>query len=277
MQSKNLIADLHFIKPDTTFQPEVIYTGGETSQIYNEAYQFISTSIIDARAYIKNTSESFSIDKRGFELIEFEPKHKYFDNTEAVSEFYYKEIEQLIKDKTGANHAFVFDHTLRKAIPGSNRQPAHHIHNDYTNESGLSVAEESIDPDTFKIMKGKRMIQINVWKSLNGIVRRSPLALCDASSVEYDDLVKTQIHFQDSDNIYPEKMGEIFALRQNPKQRWMYFPEITEKEAILIKGYDTDLSGVARFTPHTAFEYPNQDEKAKPRHSIEARAFAFFD
>ena len=273
MKSKNIIADLHFIKPDTTLQPEVIYTGGENAQIYNDAYQFMPAEILDART----SSETPNIHKQGFELTTFYPKHTDFDNADAVSEFYYKEVEQLIKEKTVANHVFVFDHTVRKAIPGSTRRPAHHIHNDYTHESGVRVAEESIGVDSFAAMTGKRMIQINVWKSLNGTVLRSPLALCDASSIDEADLVKTQIHFQDSNGIYPETTGEIFALRQNPKQRWMYFPEITASEAILIKGYDTDLSGVARFTPHTAFEYPNQDESAKPRHSIEARAFAFFD
>ena len=277
MQPKNITADLHFIKPDTTLQPEVIYTGGETAQIYNDAYQFMPAEIMDARALSNNSDETLSIHKQGFELVTFTPKHKEFDDQDATSDFYYKEVEQLIKEKTGANHVFVFDHTVRKAIPGSTRRPAHHIHNDYTHESGVRVAEESIDADSFTAMAGKRMIQINVWKSLNGTVRRSPLALCDASSIDEADLVKTQIHFQDSDGIYPETTGEIFALRQNPFQRWMYFPEITANEAILIKGYDTDLSGVARFTPHTAFEYPHQDESSKPRHSIEARAFAFFD
>ena len=272
MTSKNIIANLHFIKPDTTVQSEVIYTGGEMPQIYNEAYQFMPASITDARTLSNNANETFSIHKQGFELRTFKPHHTDFDNQESTSDFYYKEVEQLIKEKTGANHVFVFDHTVRKAIPGSTRRPAHHIHNDYTNESGLSVAEESIGPDTFAAMAGKRMIQINVWKSLNGTVRRSPLTFCDASSIDYADLVKTQIVFKN-----PDKIGEIFALRQNPKQRWMYFSEITENEAILIKGYDTDLSGVARFTPHTAFEFPNQDESAKPRHSIEARAFVFYD
>jgi len=272
MQAKNITADLHFIKPETTLQPEVIYTGGETPQIYNDAYQFMSTEIIDAR----ESKEQFSIHKQGFKLTNFTPKHTdfaYLDNCQvASSELYYKEVEQLIKAQTGANHVFVFDHTIRQAIPGSTRRPAHHIHNDYTNESGLRVAEESIDANNFAAMAGKRMIQINVWKSLNGTVKRSPLALCDASSIDENDFVKTQIIFQN-----PDGLGEIFALRQNPKQRWMYFPEITANEAILIKGYDTDLSGVARFTPHTAFESPNQDESAKPRHSIEARAFAFYD
>ena len=134
------------------------------------------------------------------------------------------------------------------------------------------MAEDSIDPEILASMAGKRMIQINVLKSINGTVKRSPLAFLDATTVEYDDLVKTQIHFKN-----PDKVGEIFAVRQNPTQRWMYFPEITESEVVLIKGYDTDLSGVARFTPHTAFEYTDQDENAPARHSIEARTFAFYD
>ena len=267
-KNKNVTAELNFIKPGSNIAPVVIYSGGDAPQSYNEAYQFMAVPITDMR----DSSEEFSVDKQGFEVTHLDSKHTDFDDIDATSEVYYKEVEQLIKETTGAQHAFVFDHTVRKGIPGSNRRPAHHVHNDYTHETGLSVAEESLDPDIFASMKGKRMIQINVWKSINGTVKRSPLAFLDAESVKYDDLIKTEIHFKN-----PDMVGEIFAVRQNPEQRWMYFSEITDKEAILIKGYDTDLSGVARFTPHTAFEYPEQDESAAARHSIEARAFAFYD
>jgi len=267
-QTNTVTAELNFIKPDSSIDPVVIYSGDDAPQHYNEAYKFMPVAITDMR----ESSEKFSVDKQGFEVAQLNSKHKDFDDPDATSEVYYKEVEQLIREKTGAQHAIVFDHTVRKGIPGSNRRPAHHVHNDYTNETGLSVAEESIDPEIFAAMKGKRMIQINVWKSINGTVKRSPLAFLDAESVKYDDLVKTEIQFKN-----PDMIGEIFAVRQNPKQRWMYFSEITDDEAILIKGYDTDLSGVARFTPHTAFEYPNQDENAAARHSIEARAFAFYD
>jgi len=268
----DVIAELNFIKPDTTIEPVVIYSGGSTPQIYNEAYKLIPVPIIDVRNYMENSAEKFSVDKQGFEITKLDSQHQDFDNPDTTSDVYYKEVEQLIKETTVAAHVFVFDHTVRKGIPGSSRRPAHHVHNDYTNETGVSVAEESINPEIFASMAGKRMIQINVWKSINGTVHRSPLAFLDASSVEYNDLVKTQIHFKDTDMV-----GEIFAVRHKPEQRWMFFSEITENEALLIKGYDTDLSGVARFTPHTAFEYPNQDETAPARHSIEARAFAFYD
>lgn len=266
--SNNVIAELNFIKPDSTVDPVIVYSGNSAPQNYNEAYKFISVPILDARDF----NEKISIDKQGFEVARLDSQHKDFDDMDATSDFYYKEVEQLIKETTGATHAYVFDHTVRKGIPGSIRRPAHHVHNDYTNETGLSVAEENIDPEFFLSMAGKRMIQINVWKSINGTVYRSPLALLDATSVEYHDLVKAEIHFKN-----PDMVGEIFAVRHNPEQRWMFFPDITESEAVLIKGYDTDLSGVARFTPHSAFEYTDQDERAAARHSIEVRAYAFYE
>ena len=48
-------------------------------------------------------------------------------------------------------------------------------------------------------------------------------------------------------------------------------------EVILIKGWDTLESGVARYTPHGAFQLPNQDPSAPPRESIETRAFLVID
>ena len=268
IKTKNVTSELNFIRPDTTLEPVVVYSGGAAPQSYNDAYKFIPVSIADARA----TGENYHVDKHGFQKEQLVTKHVDFDDVDATSDVYYKEVEQLVKDATGAAHVFVFDHTVRKGIPGSNRRPAHHVHNDYTNETGVSVAEDSIPPEVMAKMAGKRMIQINVWKSINGTVYRSPLAFLDASSVAYDDLVKTTIEFKN-----PDKIGEIFAVRHKSEQRWLYFPEITDSEAILIKGYDTDLSGVARFTPHTAFEYPDQDESAPARHSIEARTYAFYD
>ena len=44
-------------------------------------------------------------------------------------------------------------------------------------------------------------------------------------------------------------------------------------EIILIKGWDTLEDGRARYTPHGAFQLPNQDQSAPPRESIETRTF----
>jgi len=268
VNSTKVVSELNFIRPDTTIEPSVVYSGGSIPQKYNAAYKFLPVTILDAR----DSLEDFSVDKQGFEKASLYSEHKDFDDIEATSDVYYKEVAQLIKDKTGATYVFVFDHTVRKGDADSNRRPAHHVHNDYTEKTGVSVAQENIEPESLATMAGKRMIQINVWKSINGTVKRSPLAFMDASTIQYQDLVTTKIHFKN-----PDRVGEIFAVRKQSEHRWMYFSELTENEAILIKGYDTDLSGVARFTPHSAFEYPDQDESAPARHSIEVRTYAFYD
>jgi hypothetical protein len=48
-------------------------------------------------------------------------------------------------------------------------------------------------------------------------------------------------------------------------------------EAVLIKGYDSEEDGRARFTLHTAFDDPTTTADAEPRESIEVRVLAFFD
>ena len=64
---------------------------------------------------------------------------------------------------------------------------------------------------------GARIIQINVWRPIRGPVERSPLALADASSVRPEDLIAT-------DQVFPDRVGEIYHLAYHPAQRWYYAP-----------------------------------------------------
>ena len=73
-------------------------------------------------------------------------------------------------------------------------------------------------------------------------MRRSPLAVADASSVAAEQLLAT-------DQIFPDRIGEIYQLAHAPTQRWYYAPEITPDEVLLIKGWDSIDDGRARFTP----------------------------
>lgn len=58
--------------------------------------------------------------------------------------------------------------------------------------------------------------------------------------------------------------------------RLFYAPGMTTDEALIFKCYDL-RKGVARFTPHTAFQDPTTSQDAPPRQSIELRAYAFFE
>lgn len=107
---------------------------------------------------------------------------------------------------------------------------------------------------------------MNVWRSIAGVVRRSPLALADASSIAERDLHAT-------DQIFPGRVGEIYHVSHNPAQHWYYAPAMTQDEVLLIKGWDSDANR-ARFTPHAAFNLPNVAPDAPARESLEVRTYA---
>lgn len=260
-------SELNYIKPDTALVPEVFYSGGPAPQRYSEAYEFMPATINDAR----ESGGVFSIHKQGIELVTARTANKVFDDDQVIKDVYYDEVVSIVKDQTGAEDVFVFDHTVRLGKRGSLRKPAHHVHNDYTEKTAHTRAEECVGELLFSRMTGRRMIQINVWRPLVDVVKRSPLAFCAADSIDQNDLIPTKIHFPDTDHV-----GEIYALRKASAQRWFYFSEMTGDEVVLIKGYDSLKEGVARFTPHTAFEYPDQDPDFGARHSIETRTFAFY-
>lgn len=264
---------LHFIKNESTGIPVVNYSGHDESQEYSANYTFHETDVINARSL--KTKSPFCLDREAFKLVQFSPTEVNFMDSDLVKNAYYPGVEELVKKETGASDVFVFDHTVRRGLKESNRHPAYHIHNDYTFESGKARARSVLGKEVTERFSGKRMIQVNVWRSIDGLVEKDPLALMDATTLDNKDLVKTHINFNDM-NTGEKHKGEIFALKKNSKQRWYYYPNMNAQEAILIKGYDTDDSRSC-FAMHTAFALSHQGENTKPRQSIETRTYAFFD
>lgn len=264
---------LHFIKHDTNVAPVITYSGHDELQEYSDAYVFLDADIIDARQVSDETT--FTLDSAGFSLVPFSPKSIDFLNPQAVKASYYSEVEALIKEQTAATDVFAFDHTVRRGIEGSNRHPAYHVHNDYTHETGISRASSMLGEEVVKRFAGKRMVQINVWRSISGVVERDPLAFMDKRTLDEQDLVKANIFFNDM-KTGEKHQGEIFALKQNPQQKWYFYSRMDAEEAVLIKGFDSDPS-VASFAMHSAFPLSVQHELSKPRESIETRTYAFFD
>lgn len=109
---------------------------------------------------------------------------------------------------------------------------------------------------------------INGWKPITGPVKCSPLAVCDASSMQ-------QADFMETDLLYPDRSGEIYSVSHRPEHRWLYVSDMEPTEAMLLKCYDSDESGVARFTARSAFEIPDSDD-APSRESIEVRTLVFY-
>ncbi|WP_148253675.1 CmcJ/NvfI family oxidoreductase [Aidingimonas lacisalsi] len=216
-------------------------------------------------------STRLSLDTHGFELHGRETAVDDLYDDAAVTTAYYAEVETLIKEVTGASRVVIFDHTRRSdAGQRDIRGPANRVHNDYTERSGRERIRDVLGEEEAARMGNVPVVQINWWRPIRGPVKRSPLALLDASTLDHADLVATDL-------VYPDRIGEIYHLAYNPTQRWYYFPDLRRDEGLLIKGYDSRDDGRVRFTPHTAFQDPTTPLDAPPRESIEVRTLAFFD
>jgi hypothetical protein len=115
----------------------------------------------------------------------------------------------------------------------------------------------------------RRFAIVNFWRPIGGPVLQTPLAVCDARTIEATDLLA-------SDLVYPEWTGETYSVAFNPRHRWYWYPHQLPSEATLLKIYDSAIDGPARLTAHTAFDDPTSPPNAPSRRSVELRAMLFW-
>jgi hypothetical protein len=272
--SAGVNAALTFITPSDTkpvFESSAI-TGGAPRVFFDTERHTVA--IHDMRPL----ADVFSLDREGFELLRHQTAVADLYDDDTVEKVYYPEIEALLRSVTRASRVVIFDATRRSdAEAGAKnrdglRGPASRVHVDYTAKSGPQRVKDLLGEDEAARLaaSGARIIQINVWRPIRGPVQRSPLALADASSVATEELVAT-------DQVFPDRVGEIYHLAYDPAQRWYYAPEMTPDEVLLIKGWDSLDDGRARFTPHGAFDLPDTPDDAAPRESIEVRTLVVIE
>lgn len=212
-----------------------------------------------------------TLDEQGFAFGKQETSVADFEDDERVEAVYYPEMERLVAERTGAASVVVFDHNVRidggLHAPGS-RVPVRIVHNDYTEKSGPRRVFDLLGEESATALAGRRFAIVNVWRSIAGAVQTAPLGVIDAGTVRRSDLIPTDL-------VYPDRIGEIYEVAGNPGHRWYYFPRMAEDEVLFIKGYDS-RAGVARFTPHSAFDHPGTPADAPPRRSIEIRSLVFW-
>ena len=218
-------------------------------------------------------ADRLSLDENGFVFVGHQTKVADFFDAEQLKSVYYPEVEQLIKQMSGASRVAIFDHTLRSGDESEReekliREPVLSAHNDYTEWSGPNRVREFLPDEANELLK-RRFAIIQVWRAINQPIQANPLALADAKSVAMDDLLVAERR-------YPHRVGQTYRLKYNPNHRWFYFPEMRRDEALVFKVFDSEKDGRARFTPHTSFADPNSPPNAPARQSIEVRAFAFF-
>lgn len=254
---------------DTGVKPvSQTYGDGSTVHTYHGNYESRTVRIAAAR----DVGKGFTLDREGFRLVRHETQMRDFFDDAEVRDVYYRELDALVKRETGCTRTIVFDHTRRSGDEATREQlkirgPVSQVHNDYTDWSGPQRLRDMVPHEAEELLKHRLQV-IQVWRAIRGPILRDPLAMCDAQSMSPQDFIAAERRF-------PNRVGEIYHIAFNPKQRWYYYPRMTREEAIVFKCYDSQRD-VARFTAHGAFADPASAPDAPPRESMEARILAIF-
>lgn len=273
--SGDIEAGLNYLRPTALRPYSYAFTPPPGLPWESGEYERIAMPIADARGLATH------IEREGFELREAPTAVADFLDDAEVRAVYYPELAALALAVTGGARAHVFDHLVRQREPertalnfGRGKTDGKaaangRIHNDYTEESGrrrlalvLASAAEAAAV--------RRYCIVNIWRSIAGPVLDTPLAVCDARTVMARDLVNAEVR-------YPKRTGEIYLATHAATHRWSYFSRMDRHEALVFKQYDAQLGGVARFTPHAAFDHPLAPADAPLRESIEARCLVVFE
>jgi hypothetical protein len=263
-------------------------------------------------------SERRTVRAHGFEWLREplqNPSLDFFDHGQVVRA-YYQHCAEIVSAATGAQ-AFAFDHNIRSALGKKSQKritggqqvqgPAHVVHGDYTlrsapdrlrklaeppsgNDTLLGVLPEGealLTPELVEhaLSDGGRYAIINLWRNIaKEPVATHPIALCDGQTVNPEDLVVFEIHYQD-------RVGENYFAKHAPQHHWYYSPDMAGDEALLIKQWDSagvlaktagaagdgsDLQAPCTFSFHSAFEDPATSPDAPDRWSIEVRCIVIY-
>jgi hypothetical protein len=264
---------------------EVVYLAKTAEKPYSYTYdppEGVARTNIVGEAHtvpihdMRPIADGLTLDLQGFALLKAPTTVADFYDEAQLEATYYREAEALVKQATGASRVVVFDHTIRRRThgvedrtPGIPRQPVTRIHGDYTEISGPQRVRDLMGAEADTLLRHRFAI-VNVWRPIRGPLYDAPLAVCDAGSVADGDLVG-------QDLIYRDRTGEIYGLTYNPAHRWYYAPAMQANEALLLKCFDSQRDGRARFMPHTSFADPDAPADMLPRESIELRTLVFFD
>jgi hypothetical protein len=156
---------------------------------------------------LREEDRVFSLDGEGFACVEHRSAVTDFQDEAQIRDTYYAEAEHLLKDVTGPDRVFIFDHTLRRRVPGQQdygdgpRQPAMRVHVDHTARSGPQRVRDLLPNEAEELLKGRVQV-INLWRPIN---HDAPLAVAETPSVRVEELIP-------SDLVYLNRVGETYTL-----------------------------------------------------------------
>ncbi len=235
----------------------------------NGSYSF---GMEDHPATVRNARMAdTSFETHGFAVVK-DPVDIDFSDPADFEARYYPHVSQVVKDLTGASEVFAFMGIWRGGEDEKGGGPALSAHVDF-NEAAVRGQLNRLAPGREAEFAGKRLVNINVWRG-TAPVENSPLAVCDARSVEKGDFLR--VTFGKPEGGFQEGMPAGLNMAYNPKHRWYYFPDMQPDEALVFRLFDTGNPDWA-MTGHTAIVDPTSRPDSPKRESFEVRTIAVFD
>lgn len=255
------------------------------TRLYAKQSQLGSTTfqtnyIMDDRKVVvhdlRGREDCFSLDTNGFEFVNHETTEKFLEKA-SIEKNYYTEMEQLIKERTGAHKVQIITHRIRQSYetlyPTDANEvrehlPSHCVHAERTPESVIEDVKEHLGRDGEALLLG-RVRFFTVWRPIGEEVHHEPLAVADwQTSSDVSRLLPMRLDM-------PPAHFEVFLARYSSKHSWYYLRHQAQDEAMLMKCYDSHPDGTATFCLHSSFRDLGCHKNAPRRRSIEVNALAF--
>ncbi|CAE6462802.1 unnamed protein product [Rhizoctonia solani] len=224
---------------------------------------------------VRGQGRDFLLDVNGFEYLTHHTNETFLDKR-SIETNYYEEVQQLVKEYTGANQVRAVGHTIRQSygtdVPLNEdslpeRKPASSVHVDRTPESTAAEVKKHMGDDAERLLQG-RVRFVNVWRPIGHEVHHEPLALADSQTTSKSDLLPVHV-----DTIHAT--AQVFLSRFSRAHTWYYLGHQTPSEITMIKCYDSFQDGGAKFCLHSSFLSPGCHQNAPRRKSIEVNTLVF--
>jgi len=271
-------ANLEYLSPSSKVNRRYVASGAELN---TGVYEKKSVKIYDGRDH----QAEYSLDKTGFQLVKHESKLNDLRNQDELNKDYIPEIEEFLKELTGADKVIAFGPLLRqtKPVPGSRFQPpGSDVHVDYTESRSQKLANKMLASRGLAGSEYSRVVCINVWRAISPGPQDWPLAMCEAQSVARSEGQPNVMIYVDKlpdveqlPELPPDPAGEAVCYQHSPMHKWTYFSNMQKDEVLVFKLYDSKDGVEAWRTPHAAFDNSSVPG-AVPRESVEIRSVAYF-
>ncbi|KAK4200761.1 hypothetical protein QBC40DRAFT_253766 [Triangularia verruculosa] len=224
---------------------------------------------------VRGREEQYDLDTHGFTFAAMPPLKVDLDDEQALRTDYVQQMEDFLREKLQADIVHVFDYTLRRVKPqgasynwNEARPPGTSAHVDQSPHAAFTRMRLHLEGN-IETLKTGRVQLINIWRPIVGPVKDMVLGICDARTVENEDLIT-------HDLVYHHYVGENLQLKYNSKQRWYFLDNMEPGEGIIFKNFDSIMDGRARLAPHAAFKRLGEVPANSPlRQSIEIRAIVY--